>query len=141
MARFKNNNKAFTLIEIMVAIAIVGILSAVVLVSMQSYGVKARASRAMAQASSVIPSLVSCAGNVGNSAVQFSGYICGSSYQGYGSWPTWPNSSYGVVAPEYWNSSSDWVFKVSVESGDAICCNSAMNSCGQPTTCSATATW
>ena len=137
----KKNNKAFTLIELMVAIGIIGILSAVVLVSMKSYGAKARASRAMAQASSVIPSMVSCAGNSGTP--QFSGNICSgiTGADKYGSWPTWPSSDYNVAASN-WNSSSDWYFKVSVESGqNAICCNSKMSSCGQPASCDANATW
>jgi prepilin-type N-terminal cleavage/methylation domain-containing protein len=135
---------AFTLIEILVAIAIVGILAAVVMVSMQSYAKKARASRALAQASSVIPSLVSCAGNYSKDDVNFSGQICDSSAN-YGTWPTWPSSAYAVASNNptpYYTSSSDWVFKVTVESGDAICCNSTMNSCGQPTVaCDKNATW
>ncbi|MFH0929655.1 MAG: type II secretion system protein [Candidatus Moraniibacteriota bacterium] len=138
----KNNNKTgFTLIEVMVAIAIIGILAAVVTVSMSSYGKKARASKAMAQASSAIPSMVSCAGNIGNSAVRFSGYICGSSNQGYGSWPVFP-SGYSVNASD-WTSSSNWYFRVySSADSQTICCNSAMNSCGQPSVaCSATAIW
>jgi prepilin-type N-terminal cleavage/methylation domain-containing protein len=136
-----NENKTgFTLIEIMVAIAIVGILAAIILVSMQSFGKKARASRALAQASSVIPAMVSCAGNYGNDKVQFSGDICSES-SSYGSWPTWPSSDYGVDGSN-WTSSSNWYFKVKVESDmNAICCNSTMNSCGQPSSCSASATW
>jgi prepilin-type N-terminal cleavage/methylation domain-containing protein len=134
----KKSKIGFTLIEIMIAIAIIGVLSAVVLVSMKSYGAKARASRAMAQASSVIPSLVSCAGNGGTPS--FSGQIC-SIGSGYGSWPTWPSSDYNVAASN-WTSSSNWYFKVSVESGqNAICCNSKMSSCGQPASCDANATW
>jgi len=133
----KKNKTGFTLIELMVAIAIVGILAAVVLVSMQSYGQKARASRALAQAASVIPAMVSCAGNGGTPA--FSGNICSLSSD-YGIWPTWPSSSYNVTNSN-WTSSGSWYFRVSVESGNAICCNSAMNGCGQPDSCSASATW
>ncbi len=135
--------RGFTLIEIMVAIGIVGILAAVVLTTMSSYGKRARASRALAQASSVIPSLVSCAGNGGTPNLNGTGDLCSLS-SSYGSWPTFP-SGYGVATAEptpNWTSSSNWVFKVS-SSGDSqsICCNSKMNSCGQPATCDASATW
>jgi len=135
--KLKISNSAFTLIEIMIAIAIIGILSAVVLVSMKTYGVKARASRALAQASGAIPSLVSCAGNGGTPA--FSGDICslGSSY---GSWPTFP-SDYGVAASN-WTSASSWYFTVtSANDSQKICCNSKMSSCGMSDSCSASATW
>jgi prepilin-type N-terminal cleavage/methylation domain-containing protein len=42
MVKIARNKKGFTLIEILVAIAIVGILASVVLVSMMSYRAKAR---------------------------------------------------------------------------------------------------
>ena len=139
----KNIKKAsaFTLIELMVAIAIIGILAAVVLVSMQSYAKKARSSRAMAQASSVIPQMVSCAGNGGTPG--FSVNIC-SLGASYGTWPTFP-SDYAVASSSptpNWTSSSNWVFKVSsTTDSQSFCCNSAMNSCGQPASCNASATW
>jgi prepilin-type N-terminal cleavage/methylation domain-containing protein len=131
------SRKAFTLIEILVAIAIIAILAAIILVSMSTYGKKARASRAMAQASSVIPAMVSCAGNGGTPA--FSGDIC-SLGSGYGSWPAFPDD-YSVNASD-WTSASSWYFSVhSDDDSQTICCDSAMNSCGQPSSCSASATW
>lgn len=136
--------RGFTLIEILVAIAIVGILAAVVLVSMQSYGKKARASRAMAQASSVIPAIVSCWGNGGE--VNSSGYVCkidGSDSTGYGSWPDLPDNYLFDVAGVSGEKRSSWVFSVTnTESAPTICCNSKMASCGMPSgACSADATW
>jgi prepilin-type N-terminal cleavage/methylation domain-containing protein len=145
--KLKISNKAFSLIEIMVAIAIVGILSAVVLVSMQSYGVKARAAKALAQASSVIPSMVSCAGNGGTPIFGASGTnICSviTGAANYGSWPTFPGDyavASGTPTPN-WTSSSNWVFKVSsTADSQNFCCNSKMNSCGMPSTCDVNATW
>jgi len=127
----------FTLIEIMVTIAIIGILAAVVMVSMSSYAKKARASRALAQASSVIPSMISCWGNGGT--VNSSGQIC-SLGSGYGSWPTLPSgySFSGVTG----TSSSSFYFSVTGES-QTICCNSAMNSCGMVNSgvCNESTTW
>jgi len=52
--------KGFTLIEIIVAVAIVGILAAVVMVSMKSYAASARATKVQAMLSSVIPNMQSC---------------------------------------------------------------------------------
>lgn len=134
------NNKAFTLIEIMVAIAIVGILAAVVMVSMQSYAVKGRSARAMAQASSAITSMVSCWGNGGGVRTSGSGNICDIG-AGYGTWPVMTLIGYsyaGIPGAK----SSTWSFTVSnATDGVTICCNSTMNSCGIPASCSASTTW
>lgn len=54
------NNKAFTLVEIMVAIAIVGILAGVVMVSISSYADRARSTAALQTASSVMPAAMKC---------------------------------------------------------------------------------
>jgi len=134
----KKTNFGFTLIEIMVAIAIVGILAAVVLVQFSSYGKKARASRALAQASSVMSAMYSCWGNGGD--VTSGTNICslGSSY---GTWPVLPSGySYSGNSITKAQSASPWAFSVTGES-QTICCNSRMNSCGQPSSCSVDATW
>ncbi|MCX6766545.1 MAG: type II secretion system protein [Candidatus Moranbacteria bacterium] len=136
----KNKDKAFTLIEIMVAIAIVGILAAVILVSMNAYGAKARSSRAMAQASSALSAMASCWGNGGD--VVSGTNICsiGSSY---GTWPTLPTGySYSGNSITKAQSVNPWVFSVTnTESAPTVCCNSKMNSCGQPSSCDVNATW
>jgi prepilin-type N-terminal cleavage/methylation domain-containing protein len=131
----KKNNleifpKGFTLVEIMVAIGIVSILAAVVLVSMQGYGAKARAARALAQASSVISPMVSCNGNGGTPQFGASGTdLCTgiTNASNYGKWPTFPEG-YGLNENE-WNSVGSWHFSITGES-QIICCNSKMNSCG-----------
>jgi prepilin-type N-terminal cleavage/methylation domain-containing protein len=56
----KKHKKGFTLIEILVAIAIVGILASVVLVSMSSYRIKANAAKTIASLSSAVTSMASC---------------------------------------------------------------------------------
>jgi prepilin-type N-terminal cleavage/methylation domain-containing protein len=139
-----NKNKGFTLIEIMVAIAIVGITSAMVLVSMNSFGAKARSSKALAQLSSAIPSMVSCWGNsndVKNPTSGGGGAICkqkasdgGADITSYGYWPSWTGDldDYGFnLSPgdTVLTSPSSW--KISVH-GDQfeLCCNAKMNSCG-----------
>jgi len=138
----KNSRLGFTLIEIMVAIAIVGILAAVVLVQFSSYGKKARASRAMAQASSAMPAMVSCWGNGGD--VQSGTNIC-SLGANYGTWPILPDSySYKNNAITKADSSSPWRFSVESDGSHdniTICCNSKINSCGQPDSCDVNSTW
>ena len=128
--KLKISNKAFSLIEIMVAIAIVGILSAVVLVSMSSYAKKARASKAMAQLSSALPSMISCIGNMGIGGVgtpSDGGDIC-TGVASYGKWPSADNYTYDPLI----TSITSWYIRLnSTASYDdvRICCNSAMNSC------------
>ncbi|MFA5872122.1 MAG: prepilin-type N-terminal cleavage/methylation domain-containing protein [Parcubacteria group bacterium] len=90
----KRNKTGFTLIEIMVAIAIVAILAAIVMVSMKGYGVKARSAKAQAQMSSVVPSMISCWGNGGKvrkpTANGGGNNICWgiTGASNYGQWPT-----------------------------------------------------
>lgn len=137
-------NKGFTLIELMVAMAIIALLAAVLLVGMQGYGKDARASKALAQASSTIPSIVSCYGN-GNSVSWPSnhstggGPICSSS-PSYGSWPK-VSSGTDLSGYEYnsWadlsqnTSSNNWALDLGSNyyngDGKVICCNSAMKGC------------
>jgi prepilin-type N-terminal cleavage/methylation domain-containing protein len=134
--KLKISQKAFTLIEIMVAIAIVGILAAAVLVSMKSYGAKARASKALAQLSSVIPSMISCWGN-GNGVVTFVNQpdvnggepVCTLS-DSYGMWPSMTGDLGSYKYASGWTGSNDWAFYAkSDDDGRLICCNSAMKGC------------
>ena len=84
------NNKAFTLIELMVAIAIIGILAAVVIVSVSGTRDKAKSAAALQVAKSVMPAAIDCnlrgqALNTWSSATDGGNYICnGSSF----TWPT-----------------------------------------------------
>lgn len=144
MAKFKKNKKAFSLIEIMVAIAIIGIMSATVLVSLKSFGARGRSAKALAQISSALPAMISCAGNQGNAGVNAPSLngtddIC-NTYPSYGQWPKVGSgtdlSTYGYTsgfASGSFNPTSWYVYLQSPNSSGndnvRVCCNSAMKGC------------
>ena len=148
-----NTRKGFTLIEIMVAIGIVGILAAVVLVSLKSFGAKGRAAKALGQLSSALPAMYSCWGNNGeikNPSFGGGDVICkidGTPIDGYGKWPSVGSGtdlstySYGGTITDKLN----WSVYLDSSSGNdnvRVCCNSAMKSCkilgSSGSTCDAT---
>jgi prepilin-type N-terminal cleavage/methylation domain-containing protein len=137
----KTKEKAFTLIEIMVAIAIVGILSAVVMVSLKSFSAKARSTKAQALVASLLPRMIGCWGNGGNVSVPTAngtGDVCslGSSF---GAWPavggTTDLSSYTFTATNSSGnipSNNSWYVKLqSGWSADRkrVCCNGVIKNC------------
>jgi prepilin-type N-terminal cleavage/methylation domain-containing protein len=134
--------KGFTLVELLVAMAIIGILASAVMYSYVDSVKNARSSRAMAQASSAVTALVSCWGNAGavnNPNVHGGNDICNGK-PGFGTWPdmTQINYSYSSVTGTMANS---FYFSVTGDSTITICCNSAMNSCGRAASCNGNTTW
>jgi prepilin-type N-terminal cleavage/methylation domain-containing protein len=136
--KLKIKNKAFTLIEIMVAIAIMAILAGTVLVSMKSYGARSRSTKALAQLSSAIPSMISCWGNGGNvnqpNAVGGNDICRGLS--SYGQWPTasgdYRYNSDGSTSCGMGNcidKSQWWVYVESDGDNTKACCNMTVNGC------------
>jgi len=103
----KNKIKGFTLVELLVVIAIIGILAAVVLVSLASQRDKARRASAQQTIKSVMPAAVGCLTEGGNvqdptNTSTGGGNVCSlSSYAG----TVWPslaaggtNCTYGTMA-------------------------------------------
>ena len=70
----KTNKKGFTLIEILITIAIIGILAAVILVTLNSAREKARDSSAIASARSAATAIQSCFLSSGSAAI-FNGFV------------------------------------------------------------------
>lgn len=135
-----NTETGFTLIEIMVAIGIIGILAAVVLVSMTAYGSKARSAKALGQLSSAIPAMYSCWGNDGTvNAPSSGGNIC-SLAASYGQWPrtTGDLSSYAYTGSTITDKASWFIMFTSSTDDRRICCNSAMKNCKLLDTASST---
>jgi len=79
MEKLQISKKGFTLVELMIVIAIIGILAGVVLVSTQSATLKAKKASALTTAASVLPELVTCGDDNGvatTSPPAASGFIC-----------------------------------------------------------------
>jgi prepilin-type N-terminal cleavage/methylation domain-containing protein len=88
--KYPSLEKGFTLIEVLVAIAIVGILASVVLVSMGGYRIKANAAKINASLSSAVTSMQSCwsfGGSVYNPMNQSHNRDICSLSSSYGKWP------------------------------------------------------
>jgi prepilin-type N-terminal cleavage/methylation domain-containing protein len=154
----------FTLIEIMIAIAIVGILASAVMVSAKSYGIKARSVKAQAQMAAVVPNMISCWGNGGkvikpNSAGGNGICVFGTNVVADSNYGTWPSFTGDMDSYDFTSSSATvaadictlpltcmkrdaWFFYVdSTSSNDnrRICCSKVGGGCASTIKASGTA--
>jgi prepilin-type N-terminal cleavage/methylation domain-containing protein len=137
--RFKFDKKGFTLIEMVIAVAVLAIVSAAILVSISGQKEKAEATEMLTEMSATIQPIMMCLSD-GGSVNSFNGGadICDMS-SNYGQWPQPSDSFTGSENSNF--SGGDWFFYVdSGTDGYRICCNSNMTGCerlGSGVTCNA----
>lgn len=125
-------NKGFTLIELLVVIAIIGILSSVVIVSLNNQRSKAKIAAAQSTISSVLPLVITCLDegkdiNPITDAEDGGGTICD------GNDAIWPplagGWTYSSLTPTFLVSNTSFIFAVDDGvGGNSISCNNT-NGC------------
>lgn len=104
-----NRKKGFTLIELLVVIAIIGILSSVVLTSLNSSRAKARVAAAQATLAGVVPGVITCLDDDLTVAVPTATQNGGGAALCTGSSASWPNlpSGWAYNAGGTFNTTAD----------------------------------
>lgn len=124
--------KGFTLIEMLLAIAILAVLSGAILISISAQRDKARATRMLSELSATIQPIYMCVADGGiiqsPSGGVGGGDICDLS-PNYGNWPIKQDGFSNYVASNSTNFDSDsWYIRVD-GLGIRVCCNSKMTGC------------
>lgn len=123
--------KAFTLIEILIVLAIIVILSGAVLVSISSQREKAQVNKVLAEISARLQPMMMCWSDGGTVS---QANLC--TLPNYGYWPTLPAG----FSRSFSGNASAWMIIID-GGGSRICCNSATSQCGVigvASTCNAT---
>lgn len=123
--------EGFTLVELLLVLAIISILSGTILVSVTSHKAKAHQSRMLAQLAGAIQNMVLCRSDQGaitepNTSTG-GGNICSLGVN-YGTWPVVGTNGFGAYVSDAAFEDGGWF--VHTDDGIArICCNSGSNQC------------
>ena len=128
-------NKGFTLVEMLLAIAILVVLSSAILVSISSQKEKAERTRTLSEMSATIQPIYMCLADGGSVTTPSNGGNICSGESAYGQWPTLMT---GFSAYSFTGSfpSNTWRFRTThTASSMYICCNAALTGCEINTSC------
>lgn len=134
----KTTPKGFTLVELLLAMAIVSILAAGVIGMLSSHKNKAKQTKALAELSALVNPILMCRTDGGTINTPSSGASLCSLAASYGTWPSTGSgssldnfgtySSSNLVGASW---ASDWSFYTDDSAASVrVCCNGTSNRCG-----------
>jgi prepilin-type N-terminal cleavage/methylation domain-containing protein len=129
--------RGFTLVEMLLAIAILVVLSGAILVSISSQREKARVTRMLSEVSAVVPAIYMCVADGGSVQIPSSSggnevcQIDGVLESGYGEWPAVIDgfSQYNASDSDDFNDDNWYLELLDDNSISRICCNTNMAGC------------
>lgn len=129
----KEKEKGFTLVELLLVLAIISILSGTILVSVSAHKQKAYESRMLSQLAGAIQNMVLCRsdqGTINEPTTSIGGGNICSLGVNYGTWPDISKNGFTDVYKSTDDAFEDGGWHVYVDNGTSrICCNSGSNQC------------